>query len=76
MKMTSSPKGALRYMAEMLYPNGTINIEAGRQTRGGKRRPYRVTVFADKKVVGHAEHRSWRTAYKLLEIQLAKQVIL
>ena len=76
MKMTSSPKGAVRYMAEMLYPDMAIDIEAGRGKGGGKRYPYRVTVFVDKKVVGRAEHHSWRTAYKLLEIQLAKQVIL
>jgi hypothetical protein len=76
MNMTSSPKSAVKYMAEMLYPDRTIDIEASRGKGGGKRYPYRVTVFADKKAVGCAEHRSWRTAYKILEIQLAKQAIL
>ncbi len=64
------------YMAEMLYPDKMIDIQAGRVKRPGKRCPYHVIVLVDKKVVESAEHKNWRIAYKMLEIQLAKQVVL
>lgn len=72
-----SPQTQVKQLVESMYPGRNVEVKGERPpARGGKKRPYTAYLIIDGKVMVTAQEKSWRTAYKTLQISISKGSIL
>lgn len=69
-----SPKGRVANIADIVYPNAIIEVRGVRikGVRGGN---FIAEVNINNNTVVRAQHKDWRKAYKMLEIELSKRFV-
>lgn len=68
----------IHQFVESIYPGHDIAVKGYRNRRGtgGKKSPYTAQLFLNGKVIMSVQERNWRMAYKTLQINLSKGIIL
>lgn len=73
MKRNSSPKAKVLELASFCVREGTPLEVRSTRVKGRFGGDFLVEVDADNQVLARARHRNWRTAYKLLGIELSRR---
>lgn len=69
-----SPKGRVANIASIAYPNAIIEVR-GTRVKGRFGGNFLVQVNINNNTVVRAQHKDWRKAYKMLEIELSKRFV-
>lgn len=69
-----SPKGRVVSIAGIEYPDAVIDVH-GCRIKGKFGSYFLAEVNVNDRTVARAKHSDWRTAYKMLEIELSKRFV-
>ena len=72
--VSNSPKGRVAQAVSLVHPNASIEVR-GTRVKGRFGGYFLAEVIVNGNTVSRARHKDWRTAYKSLEIEFAKNYL-